>query len=478
MQNPPRKRAPAAQRKRQRRQRLMLIKYGLIALAVFVAVYYLQLQMDLRFGADVFYAGTYVNGVALEGKTYDEAKAELENMSGAILDGTVFTLRYDDRAWSVSTADIGARLDVTEILDQAWSYAREGSASQRRAMIRRLRTNPIVLASSLEYDRSALENFVYSIKNEIDVPAVDATVMVTGFEQFSVSQSQTGVSLDAEALIDQLLHAMTIGGSQEIALAPEISEPEYSTQELLEATQKLSGRGTSTLESSSDRTYNIQLALSNFNGLSVPAGATVSFNEIVGVRSPDRGYRSAAEYAGTSVQVGYGGGVCQASSTLYVNLVYSGLAIVERSPHNMTVAYTKPSLDAAVADDTNGNPKDLVFTNDTEYPIYIFTAVDAEKAYVSIWGKPSPYEIQIESEVLQRDIKSSRVTYKDDKEGKYVYYNDESVKASDGKTGMKSQAWRYFKLDGETITTERLSVDTYEAQPDVYWRGVHQRPGT
>lgn len=475
MQKQPRRRSAAAQRKRLRRQRLTIIKYALIAVVVFAAAYWLQLQMDLRFGADVFYAGTYVNGVALEGKTYEEAEQELNELSSTLLNGAVFRLYYGDREWTISTADIGAKLDVTEILDQAWSYAREGSAKQRRALIRQLRSTPIVLASTLEYDQSELENFAYAIKAEIDVEPVNASVTVTGFEQLSVSQSQTGLSLDAQALINQLVEAMTIGGSHEIELQPVVSEPEYTTQELQAATQKLSGLGTSTAGSSTDRTYNIRLALSNFNGLCVPAGATISFNDTVGKRSPDRGYRSAAEYAGTSVQVGYGGGVCQASSTLYVNLIYSGLEINERSPHNMTVAYTKPSLDAAVADDTNGNPKDLKFTNNTDYPIYIFTSVDSEKAYVSIWGKPSEYEIVIESEVLERDIKASSVTYKDDTEAKYAYYVDEAVLASTGKTGMRSQAWRYFKKDGEIVTTERLSVDYYQPQKDVYWRGVHSR---
>lgn len=475
MQRQPQRRSSAAQRKRLRKRRLTLIQYAIVAAVVFAAAYWLQLRIDLRFDADVFYAGTYVNNIALEGMTYEEARAELDSQSQTLLSGTVFRLHYGDREWTISPADIGAKLDVSEILDQAWSYAREGGARERRAMIRQLRSTPIVLASTLEYDRGALEEFVYSIKEEIDVEPVDAMVTVVDFETLHVSQSQTGVTLDADALITQLVDAMTIGGDHDIELQPVISEPKYSTQELLGATQKLSGLATSTTESSSNRTYNISLALSNFNGMCVQPGETVSFNDVVGKRSMERGYRSAAEYAGTSVQVGYGGGVCQASSTLYVNLIYCGMEIVERSPHNMTVGYTKPSLDAAVADDTNGNPKDLVFINSSDYPIYIFTQVDSERAYVSIWGKPSEYEIEIVSEVLERDIKASSVTYKDDVEGKYVYYKDEAVLATTGKTGLRSQAWRYFKKDGQTVTTERLSVDYYQPQRDVYWRGVHER---
>lgn len=455
-----------------RKQRFEMVKYILIGALVLAAVWYLQLRKDLNFGADTFYAGTYVNGIALEGKTYDEAYAELEAISEELLSGTNFRLRYGDREWFISTSDINARLDFDEILDQAWDYAREGSDTVRRAQIKALRSNPIVLASGLEYDEEALRSFVDAIKAEIDKPAVDAQVTVLGFEQFSVSQSSTGLELDGDALMEQLTEAMAAGGVNEITLEPVETLPAYTTEEMQSAIQCLSAKSTSTSESSSKRTANIRLALSNFNGMCVQPGVTVDFNETVGERTPERGYNDAVEYAGTSLTEGFGGGTCQASSTLYANLVYAGLQIDERHPHTMTVGYTKPSLDAAVNDT---GTKNLVFTNNTRYPIYIFTNVTDEWAYVSIFGKPSEYSIVVECEVLERGITSNKVTYKQDKEGTYVWYTDEQLFASSGKPGMRSQAFRNFVKDGEIVTQERLSIDYYQAQPDVYWVGVHTR---
>lgn len=475
MQHTPRRRASGSQRKRVRKQRLSVVKYILIAAVVAVAVYWLQLQIDLRFGADVFYAGTYINGVALEGMTYDEAKQELDELSGSMLGGTSFRLTYGDKEWNISSADLDAQLDTTAALDQAWAYAREGSASKRRSQIRVLRSSPIVLVSELTYDQEKLSEFVYSIKEEIDVPCVDAQVSIMGFEQLSVSQSQTGYLLDAEALIAQLTEAMRVGGHFDIALEPTPTEPNYTTQELIEATQCITRIATPTTESSSKRTANIQTALNNFNGLCVQPGQQISFNQLVGVRSPERGYNNAVEYSGTDVTEGYGGGVCQASSTLYANLVYAGLQIDERHCHTMVVNYTKPSLDAAVSDGDKGPAKDLVFTNNTDYPIYFFAYADDEKAYVSIFGKPSPYEIEVVSEVLERGIKAKTVDYKKDHDANYVYYTDEQILAFPGKEGMRSQAWRYFKKDGVIVTEERLSIDYYQAQPDKYWVGVHTR---
>lgn len=475
MQNNNRRRTAPAQRKRLQKQRLTIIKYALVAIAVFALAYWFQLQRDLHFGADVFYAGTIVNGVKLEGMTYEEAEQELKQLSETLLNGTAFHLYYGDKQWTISPQDLEAKLDVDQILDQAWGYAREGSARQRRAQIRALRSNPIVLASQLEYNQDALRNFVYAIKEEIDVAPIDAQVTVMGFEQLSVSQSRTGLELDADALIGQLIEAMTIGGNFEITLEPVVTEPNYTTQELTEATQLLSRIQTSTTASSSKRTSNIKVALSNFNGMCIAAGETVSFNDVVGERSPENGYNNAMEYAGTSFTEGYGGGVCQASTTLYINLIYAGLKIDERHNHSMTVGYTKPSLDAAVNDGVKGTAKDLVFTNNTDYPIYIFTDVNEERAYVSIYGKKSDYDIEIISNVLERGIKATKVKYTEDKEGRYVYYTDEQILRTAGKDGMRSEAYRNFLKDGKIITQERLSNDYYNPQPDEYWVGIHSR---
>ncbi len=456
------------------KQRITLVKYALVAIAVFACVYYFQVQKDLNFGSDTFYKGTYVNNIALEGMTFDEAYQALEAQSEGLLGGTAFHLHYGDKQWTISAADLNASLDFEEILNQAWGYAREGSVSMRRTQIRALRTNPIVLASSLKYDEDVLRALIADIKAEIDVPAVSAEVAVTGFESFSVTRSSQGYEVDGEALTDTLIAAMIAGGNHEIEIVPEITEPEYSTEELNKALVNLSSKSTSLSESGSKRTANVKLALSNFNGMCVQPGEMVDFNKIVGERTPERGYNDAVEYAGTSITEGFGGGTCQASSTLYVNVVYAGLQIDERYPHSMTVSYTKPSLDAAVNDT---GTKNLRFTNNTKYPIYIFTNVNSERAYVSIWGKPSEYAIEITSEILERNIKSTKITYKQDKEGKYVWYTDEQLFASAGKTGMRSQAWRYFKQGGEVVTEERLSIDYYNAQPDEYWIGVHLRTG-
>ena len=63
---------------------------------------------------------------------------------------------------------------------------------------------------------------------------------------------------------------------------------------------------------------NIQLAVQALDGVRVPYGQTFSFNNVVGPRTQDRGYRSAINGRGVKVT---GGGVSQVATTLYLALM-------------------------------------------------------------------------------------------------------------------------------------------------------------
>ena len=217
----------------------------------------------------------------------------------------------------------------------------------------------------------------------------------------------------------------------------------------------------------------MRLALSNFNGFAVKPGETVSFNEVVGSRTELNGYLTATVYYGASVTTGIGGGVCQASSTLYPPLLKAGMTIVERHNHTMVVAYCEASMDATVSEDA---ADDFVFCNDTDYTIYIYTSVTSEAATVMIYGRRPDYRIELVSTILQNDIKNTAVTYVKDESGKYAYYTDEYKLKKEGKLGRRSKLERVFYdwNTGEEVKRELVSEDYYSGERDTYWVGVHK----
>ena len=123
-----------------------------------------------------------------------------------------------------------------------------------------------------------------------------------------------------------------------------------------------------------NRIHNIKRAADAINGTILQPGETFSFNETVGPASKQAGYKKARIFVRGQDAEGYGGGICQVSSTLYNAADLAGLEITERHPHSKKVSYVPDGRDAA----TSYGGVDLRFTNTKTYPIQI-TATTTEE---------------------------------------------------------------------------------------------------
>ncbi len=166
-----------------------------------------------------------------------------------------------------------------------------------------------------------------------------------------------------------------------------IIEPEITVESLQAVLfhDKL-GTCTTTLKgSSANRISNIKLACSRFDGKVLMPGERFSYDDVVGERTPEAGFMLAPVYSGTDHTMGYGGGICQVSSTLYNAVQYANLEVNERHSHSMFVGYLAPGLDATV----DWGAANFVFTNTSKYPIRIKTSADENnnrKLTIEIWG--------------------------------------------------------------------------------------------
>ena len=463
------------QRKRRLRNRRIALLCGLVAL-VTLCVAGIRIARDLLPYRNTFQPTVTVSGHSLTGYTYDQALEELNGLYAESLNQSV-EITFGDQTWTFSPKDVGAKVDVEDQVKAAWAFGKEGDWRARRAEIRALRENPVDLPVTLTYDEEKLSAYVQGIKAQVDKDPQDATITLDGSEKPKVTESETGLMLDEEDLRQQLEEVIRSGQSNPIELNPAVLQPNVQTAQANSEFVLLAEFSTSLEGSASARNGNVNLALSNFNGLVVQPGQTISFNNLVGERSTKAGYKEANEYDGTVVVRGIGGGACQASTTLYGAILRVPLQIEERSSHRMSVGYVPPSQDAAVS----YPDKDLVFTNTIGEPLYFFAGVDFQKkqAYVKIYGAAMNlgYYVRIRSEVLERDLKSTSKTYIDDTEGTRVWYKDQTVLYKVGQTGMRSRAYREYVdvSTGEVINTQLLSEDYYYPASDTYLRGVHSR---
>ena len=138
----------------------------------------------------------------------------------------------------------------------------------------------------------------------------------------------TGSQLDADALTRDMTQAMENGGGSVelsvLAIQPDVTQSDIASQYGL-----IASAVTNASSSSSNRLSNIRLALQMINGTCLKPGETFSFNETVGKRTTDRGFKMATAYSSGTVVEDVGGGICQVSTTLFNAAVKADLQIVE-----------------------------------------------------------------------------------------------------------------------------------------------------
>lgn len=116
------------------------------------------------------------------------------------------------------------------------------------------------------------------------------------------------------------------------------------------------------------RIHNIKTGCAYMSRVLQP-GETLDANKTMGPYRPSKGYQPAPVLTNGTSKLGYGGGTCQVSSTLYNALIQlPDIEINHRRPHGGNGAkYLPIHCDAAV-----GNPElNLIFTNRYDFPIRI-----------------------------------------------------------------------------------------------------------
>lgn len=175
-----------------------------------------------------------------------------------------------------------------------------------------------------------------------------------------------------------------------------------------------------TFSSPAGRTTNIKTACKYIDGTVLRPGEVFSFNQIVGQRTAERGFKVATVYSGQEVVEGYGGGVCQVSTTIFNAVLYANLEVVERNQHTMTVHYAPYGRDAAISwgtadlkfkNSTNENIKiSAKVYNNSKVEIKLLTNSIAKPKKVSLNVTSSAYSASAKKYVLTRSV-GGKVNY-------------------------------------------------------------------
>lgn len=211
-----------------------------------------------------------------------------------------------------------------------------------------------------------------------------------------------------------------------------------------------------------ERTHNLELGAAAITGFVLAPGETFSFNEVVGPRSAEAGFRYAPGItAGELVDV-LGGGICQISTTLYGAAFFAGLELEKARPHSRPSTYVDMGLDSTVVYPTI----DMQVRNAYDFPVVFRMIVSQGKVQAEVLGERRPYQVVFERELVA--VRPYESVYRDDERLKQ---GTERV-AQRGLRGFTIKRTRKLMQAGEVVREEARELH-YPPTTEILRRGTN-----
>jgi len=403
------------------------------------------------------YKGISIRNINVGGMTKEEAKKAVQEVLDKEIDGMELRFTYNDWSQALSGRELKARYNVDEAVQTAYDYGKTGNFIVRMLNMRTLQKEGYGIPLTFAADTGVAVSYISTIAGELNKTTADATFRYEGNGAFTITPEVNGAKVD-EAQLKSLIESSVKpeGGFNAIKVPVTVEMAKVTADKWSGIKEKISGFTTSFNTGDVNRSSNIKVAADTINGIILWPGEVFSMNKGLGDRTEEKGYKTAHVIVNGVLVDGLAGGICQATTTVYNAVLLANLAVIERHPHALKVAYIPASMDATIS----GNDFDLKFKNTTSAPIYIEAFTKNGTITVNFYGtKDNPEQtVKIVSEVL---YKISATT---------DYFNDPSLASgveiwkTKPASGMKSKAYRQIYENGVLIKSELLSTDTYQPQ--------------
>ncbi len=204
-----------------------------------------------------------------------------------------------------------------------------------------------------------------------------------------IKNEENGLKIDKKDLINKLISAIDRGENTEITVSETILTPKIKKSDY-KSIKKLSSQKSYSYNTING-TENMRIALRSCNGSIIKPGRVWSFNQCTGNSNSEKnGYKKAEVILRKKLTRGVGGGICQASTTIFRAAVLGNLEIEERHNHHWASGYTYSGEDATI-DYPN---LDLKLRNRSKLPVFIESRLVGRTLEVNIYGaKSENYDI-------------------------------------------------------------------------------------
>jgi vancomycin resistance protein YoaR len=238
-------------------------------------------------------------------------------------------------------------------------------------------------ATQLRVKQEAAARWLDNIGRGLARPPRNADFALRANGKVRVVHARPGRELNVAATSAALLRAASRPTNRVAAIVVAEFQPRLTTAEAqaLEVERQLASYST-LYAGTADRINNLQLAIEILDGARIAPGETWSFNEFVGPRTAERGFRTAPVIMDGEYAEDIGGGVSQVATTVFNAAWEAGIKIAERHAHALYISRYPDGRDATV----NYPDVDLKLLNDTPRWIVLKASYDESGIIVRLLG--------------------------------------------------------------------------------------------
>lgn len=445
---------------------------SIISLLLIMVVFGELYLMDSS-NSNVLSYNANVNGINVGGMELTKANEKLVSAFNEKAENFELNLSYKDKNWKLTNKDFEINSNIYSILEEAYLRGTNSSYEIQKNTTNQIIKNGGNVTVAFNYVFLGLDEKIDEILNEIEIAPTNSEVIFNSRSKakFYITEEKNGYTVNKEKLYEEINRQFLIGNKININLELEETRPEITKEDNEKITYLRSSFSTNVADSTGARKTNVKVALSKIDGLKINPGESVSFNYLTGPHTLDNGYKVATIIYNGRFTDGVGGGICQASTTLYNALIRADIQIDEVNKHTLPVKYVPLALDAMVAEYIS----DLRFTNNLDCPIFISAYTDSEKAYVDIYGEKMEdgLEIKTRSETI-RTIKHGGDNVIVDTNKEYtdkVLFKGEYYRLTYPKDGYEVKAYLDYYKNGELIEEKLIRHETYQPQNGIVIEG-------
>ncbi|MFQ6752239.1 MAG: VanW family protein [Clostridia bacterium] len=367
---------------------------------------------------------------------------------------------------------VSTQFDQNYIINK---YKRFGNTLERQALLQHMIKIGIDDNIAIEYLFPNISKTIHKMEKIINQSPTDAKLKINSNSEivFFITPEKYGTQIDNQKLYRILIKKYLANESLDIEIPITKLAPKIFMNDLSKFSHLRGEYSTDISLSNEDRKHNIKNAMHTLNKIEIYPNEIFSFNNTVGRRTAENGYKEAKIIVNNEFVEGIGGGVCQVSSTLYNTALLSGMEIIEANKHSKQVHYVKYGFDAMV----NFGTSDLKFRNNTNEKITIITNYSPTTIRIRLFGQDLGNTSYKLTNDVSNIVQPSEEIYVDT-DLKYtdkVLFDDEYFYLKNANVGMDIVSYREKYTGDKLVQKELLRKDKYLVQNSIKIYGTKKR---